>query len=157
MIANATPTQPPSGVKQLGLPEHISPSAAKGYLGCSLRFYFERVACIPRPTAPALHLGKAVHRALQAFHLARWRGQDDSVKMVTAAYEEAFVALERDEGPVATCRRAEYNVVRSRSVDHFFISKKSILFGLRVAGGWACCRPPAPSSCLELALVENPR
>ena len=26
-----------------GAPDHISPTAAKSYLNCSLRFYFERV------------------------------------------------------------------------------------------------------------------
>lgn len=82
------------------LPQHISPTAAKAYLGCSLKFYFERVACIRKKTPPALHLGKAVHAALQAFHLARWRGGDDSPEAIAAAYEEAFVKLERDEGPV---------------------------------------------------------
>ena len=60
------------------LPKHISPTAAKAYLGCSLKFYFERVACIRKKRPAALHLGKAVHAALQAFHLARWRGTDDS-------------------------------------------------------------------------------
>ena len=82
------------------LPQHISPTAAKSYLSCSLRFWFERIACIRKPTTPALHLGKAVHAALQAFHLARWRGGDDSVEAVSAAYEAAFLRLERDEGPV---------------------------------------------------------
>ena len=60
------------------LPEHISPTAAKAYLGCPLRYYFERVACIRKNTPVALHLGKAVYAALQVFHLARWRGGDDS-------------------------------------------------------------------------------
>ena len=82
------------------LPQHISPTAAKAYLGCSLKFYFERVACIRKKTPPALHLGKVVHAALQAFHLARWRGGDDSPEAIAAAYEESFVKLERDEGPV---------------------------------------------------------
>lgn len=82
------------------LPLHISPTAAKSYLSCSLRFWFERVACIRKPTTPALHLGKAVHAALQSFHLARWRGGDDSVEAVANAYELAFLRLERDEGPV---------------------------------------------------------
>ena len=82
------------------LPQHTSPTAAKSYLSCSLRFWFERVACIRKPTTQALHLGKAVHAALQAFHLARWRGGDDSVEAVAAAYEAAFLRLERDEGPV---------------------------------------------------------
>ena len=82
------------------LPDHISPTAAKAYLSCSLKFYFERVACIKKKTPAALHLGKAVHAALQAFHLARWRGGDDSPEAVAAAYEKAFSDLERDEGPV---------------------------------------------------------
>jgi putative RecB family exonuclease len=82
------------------LPGHISPTAAKAYLGCSLKFHFERVARIPKPTPASLHLGKAVHAALQAFHLARWRGGDDSPEATAAAYERAFLRLERDEGPV---------------------------------------------------------
>lgn len=82
------------------LPQHISPTAAKSYLSCSLRFWFERVACIRKPTTPALHLGKVVHAALQAFHLARWRGEDDSVEAISEAYQIAFLRLEREEGPV---------------------------------------------------------
>jgi putative RecB family exonuclease len=65
-----------------------------------LRFYFERVAEIKRPTTPALHLGKAVHAALQAFHLARWREADDSPEVIAAAFEDAFLRLEREEGSV---------------------------------------------------------
>ena len=82
------------------LPEHISPSAAKSYLGCSLKFYFERVACIRKNTPVALHLGKAVHAALQVFHIARWRGGDDSPEAIAAAYERSFTDLEAEEGPV---------------------------------------------------------
>lgn len=89
------------------LPEHISPTAAKSYLSCSLRFYFERIACIKKNTTVSLHLGKAVHAALQAFHLARWRGGDDSPDAVATAFEEAFTALERDEGPVSFEDEAE--------------------------------------------------
>ena len=82
------------------LPDHISPTAAKAYLSCSLMFYFERVACIKKQTPAALHLGKVIHAALQAFHLARWRGADDSPETIAAAFEKSFVDLERDEGPV---------------------------------------------------------
>jgi putative RecB family exonuclease len=82
------------------MPQHISPTAAKNYLGCSLRFFFERVACIRKDTPVALHLGKAVHAALQVFHLAMWRGGDDSPDAIAAAFEQSFTDLERDEGPV---------------------------------------------------------
>jgi len=83
-----------------GPPEHISPTSAKSYLGCSLKYFFEKVLRLKKPVPVALHCGKAVHAGLQAFHLARWRGQDDSPEAVATAYGEAFVALERDEGPV---------------------------------------------------------
>ena len=103
----ATSHDPPSAPFTTGLtpwaqtlPQHISPSAAKSYLSCSLRFWFERVACIRKATPAALHLGKAVHAALQSFHLARWRGGDDSPEAIAAAYDLAFQRLERDEGPV---------------------------------------------------------
>ena len=104
MIAPATSTAAPftRGLTPWAgtLPQHISPTAAKAYLSCSLKFYFERVACIRKKTPAALHLGKAVHAALQAFHLARWRGGDDSPEATAAAYGKAFRDLERDEGPV---------------------------------------------------------
>ena len=100
------------------LPDYISPSAAKSYLACSLRFYFERVLQIRKPTTAALHLGKSVHAALQAFHLARWRGTDNSPEVVAAAFEDSFTKLERDEGPVKwkegereKCRLAGLRVV----------------------------------------------
>ena len=82
------------------MPAHISPTAAKVYLGCSLRFYFERILELPSRTSVALHLGKTVHAALQSFHLARWRGQDDSVEAITNAFDESFVTLEKEDGPV---------------------------------------------------------
>ena len=104
MIATITPPEAPfsTGLATFAktLPQHISPTAAKSYLSCSLMFYFERVACLKKKTSAALHLGKAVHAALQAFHLARWRGGDDSADTIAAAYEKAFNDLERDEGPV---------------------------------------------------------
>ncbi len=79
MIATVTPPDAPFTAWVTPwtqtLPRHISPTAAKAYLGCSLKFYFERVACIRKPTPVALHLGKAVHAALQSFHLARLAGR----------------------------------------------------------------------------------
>jgi putative RecB family exonuclease len=102
MIATITGQRVPTGpARRTGtLPEHISPSAAKSYLGCSLQFYFERVARLRKKTPVALHLGKVVHAALQAFHLARWRAGDDSPEAIAAAYGKSFAELERDEGPV---------------------------------------------------------
>jgi len=102
MIAHASTGRFATGLSAYAgtFPDHISPTAAKSYLACSLRFYFERVVCLKKPTPKNLHLGKAVHAALQAFHLARWRGGDDSPETISAAFDEAFRRLEREEGPV---------------------------------------------------------
>jgi len=102
MIASMHDTPFTTGLSRWAgtLPKHISPTAAKSYLSCSLKFYFERVACIRKNTPVALHLGKSIHAALQVFHLARWRGGDDSPDAIATAFESAFTALERDEGPV---------------------------------------------------------
>ncbi len=102
MIADITGAPFTTGLTRWAgtLPKHISPTAAKSYLACSLMFYFERVACLKKKTTVALHLGKSIHAALQVFHLARWRGGDDSPDVIAAAFEKAFADIERDEGPV---------------------------------------------------------
>jgi putative RecB family exonuclease len=92
---------PRPGERSADLPAHISPTAARSYLECSLRFFFERVLCLPRPTGPALHLGKVIHAALQRFHLALWRGEDHSSEIIAAHFHEVFVSMEQDEGPVS--------------------------------------------------------
>ena len=138
MIALAAP--PPSRTSTL--PDYISPSAAKSYLACSLRFYFERVLQIKKPTTAALHLGKSVHAALQVLHLARWRGTDDSPEVVAAAFEDSFIKLERDEGPV---KWKEGERERSR------------LAGLRVVAAYLDS-PEAPQSkprAVEVPLTES--
>lgn len=81
-------------------PDYLSPSSVKSYLSCSLRFFFERVAQIRKPTTVALHVGKAIHATLQSFNLARWRGEDSSEATMEEAFSTHFLELEKTEGPV---------------------------------------------------------
>lgn len=81
-------------------PDYLSPSSAKSYLSCSLRFFFERVAQIRKPTTVALHVGKAIHATLQSFNLARWRGEDSSEATMEEAFSTHFLEQEKTEGPV---------------------------------------------------------
>ncbi len=64
MITTATTTEPPftTGLTPWArtLPKHISPTAAKVYLSRSLKFYFERVACIRKKTPATLHVGRGL-------------------------------------------------------------------------------------------------
>ncbi|WP_269522612.1 RecB family exonuclease [Coraliomargarita parva] len=80
-----------------GCLDHISASSLKLYLGCSLKYYFKKVLKLPEPTSPSLHLGKAVHAGLQAFHLGRWRGESHDLQTVLEAYETALAEQEESD------------------------------------------------------------
>ena len=80
--------------------DYLSPSSVKSYLSCSLRFFFERVVQIRKPTTVALHVGKAIHTTLQSFNLARWRGEDSSETAMEEAFSAHFLKLEKAEGSV---------------------------------------------------------
>lgn len=73
---------------------HISASSLKLYLGCSLKYYFKKILTLDESTSPALHLGKAVHAALQAYHIARWRNESHDRQVVLKAYYKALADQE---------------------------------------------------------------
>ena len=74
--------------------EYLSASRLKAFLGCRLKFYFEKVLGLKAPASPALQVGKAVHAGLQHFNLARWRGGDASPAATMQAYNKAYGELE---------------------------------------------------------------
>lgn len=92
-----------------GLLEHLSASTIKLYLTCPLKFWFKKVQLLPEPVSPSLHLGKAVHAALQCFHKARWRGGCHDRETVQNAFSEAYNAP--DEA-------AEYPDPEAQAVNH---------------------------------------
>lgn len=94
-------------------PDYLSPSSVKSYLSCSLRFFFERVAQIRKPTTVALHVGKTIHATLQSFNLARWRGEDSSETAMEEAFSTHFLELEKTEEPVDYADEETRQKVRS--------------------------------------------
>lgn len=100
---------PPSAIR----PDYLSPSSVKSYLSCSLRFFFERVVQIRKPTTVALHVGKTIHATLQSFNLARWRGEDSSEPVMEEAFSNHFLELEKAEGPVDYVDQEARQKVRS--------------------------------------------
>jgi putative RecB family exonuclease len=73
---------------------YLSASRLKSYLTCPLRFYFEKVLQIKKPTSPAAHLGKAVHAGLATYHTALWRGGDTSADFIAGRFTAEFAKLE---------------------------------------------------------------
>lgn len=99
-------------------PDYLSPSSVKSYLSCSLRFFFERVAQIRKPTTVALHVGKAIHATLQSFNLARWRGEDSSEAAMEKTFSAHFLELEKTEVPVDYVDEETRKKIRSCAFDH---------------------------------------
>ena len=118
MIAPADPARNGSSPKPMekrgGDPlEYVSVSRLKNFLACRLRFYFEKVLAIPKPTSPALHFGKSIHFALQQFNKARWRGGDTSEAAVIAAFAESFANPEQGQ-PVEWSEPEEPQELRTK-------------------------------------------
>lgn len=99
-----------------GVLDHLSPSGIKDYLGCSLRFYFKRVLKLPEPASQALHLGKSVHAAIQAFWLAKWRGGDTDTETISKAFLVAFNALLEADGVQYTEGERKKSIVKGDAV-----------------------------------------
>jgi putative RecB family exonuclease len=72
------------------LQQTISPSRLSLFLQCRLKFFFRHVAKIQKPKTAALHVGSAVHAALRAWNMARWKQQPLSLKQLHDAYSEAW-------------------------------------------------------------------
>jgi CRISPR/Cas system-associated exonuclease Cas4 (RecB family) len=53
----------------------VSASRLQCWQQCRLKFYFRYVLAIAKRTTAALHVGKVVHAVLQAWNMARWKGQ----------------------------------------------------------------------------------
>jgi len=87
--SNGTSLAHPKPNKAVHL-DHWSASSVKDYLGCSLRYFFKRVEGLPETPSANLHLGSAVHHALQAHYRNRWRGNPHDSELVLSAFEDAF-------------------------------------------------------------------
>ena len=83
--SNPLPTKSSDGAL-----EHVSVSAIKDYLQCSLRYYYKRIEKIPEPASTNLLLGRCVHAGIEKFHRGRWRGESHDIKTVVDEYRLVF-------------------------------------------------------------------
>lgn len=78
-------------------PAYLSASSVKNYLSCSLRFYFEKVVRLKKPTSVALHVGKVIHATLQSYNLAIWRETDSSTDTIKKACDLHFNHIDAED------------------------------------------------------------
>lgn len=70
---------------------HWSYSSISQYLTCPLRYYFQRILCLPQPTVgSSLVLGSAVHAALAAYHQDLKVGREPRRELIERAYRAAW-------------------------------------------------------------------
>lgn len=65
----------------------VSASRIGCWQQCRLKFYFRYVLSVPKRATAALHIGKVVHAILQAWNMARWRGQAFNTELIQAWFE----------------------------------------------------------------------
>lgn len=70
---------------------HWSYSSISQYLTCPLRYYFQRILCLPQPTVgSSLVLGTAVHASLAAYHQDLKVGREPRRELIERAYRAAW-------------------------------------------------------------------
>lgn len=78
---------------------HWSYSSISQYLTCPLRYYFQRILCLPQPTVGSqLVLGSAVHAAIARYHHDLKMGREPRREAIHSAYVDAW--NERDAATV---------------------------------------------------------
>lgn len=79
--------------------ERVSASRLQTFHQCRLKFYFRYVLRLKKPKPAALHIGSAVHRALQSWNRARWKGQTIDLDKLRGEFNREWAQLQ-EESPV---------------------------------------------------------
>jgi hypothetical protein len=66
----------------------VSASRLQCWQQCRLKFYFKYVLSLPKRPTASLHIGKVVHTVLQAWNMARWRGQAFNSELFKTLFEQ---------------------------------------------------------------------
>jgi RecB family exonuclease len=84
---------PPRESAPPGPLDYLSASRLNCWQQCRLKFWFRYVARIESKPSPALLVGQAVHRVLQAWNHARWRGEYPTAEDLREAFTTGWTEL----------------------------------------------------------------
>jgi CRISPR/Cas system-associated exonuclease Cas4 (RecB family) len=85
---------------------HWSYSAISQYLACPLRYYFQRVLCLPQPSVSgSLVLGSSVHLVLAEYHRAIRHGEPTAKEQLHQVFKHAW--SRRENGTRLALRNGE--------------------------------------------------
>lgn len=85
------------------LEEPVSASRINCFHSCRLKFFFRYIAKVQKPVSTALHVGKAVHHALQQWSKRRWLGELSDTESIHGDFKEGWKAL-NEETPWSSSR-----------------------------------------------------
>ena len=103
------------------LDEPVSASRLNLFHSCRLKFFFRYIAKIQKATSPALHVGKAVHYALQEMNNLRWRGIAVTPESIRTSFDEWWVGVQEDQA-VSWENSADEEIEREKAwnlVNHY--------------------------------------
>jgi len=69
----------------------VSASRLQCWQQCRLKFYFRYVVSIPKRATASLHIGQVVHTILQAWNMARWRGQAINQELFQTLFDKDWM------------------------------------------------------------------
>nr|WP_044182439.1 PD-(D/E)XK nuclease family protein [Pirellula staleyi] len=76
---------------------HWSYSAISQYLTCPLRYYFQRILCLPQPSISAsLIFGSTVHEVLADYHRSIVKTETNSVEFYRDRFRKAWIRRENE-------------------------------------------------------------
>ncbi len=73
---------------------HLSASSIKNYLGCPLRFFFDKVLRLPKEPNLNLFIGKVVHEGLSLYNRAVWKQESIEAEQLQRNFDCAFNSVE---------------------------------------------------------------
>ena len=71
--------------------EYLSASRLKSFHTSRVQWHFPYIEQLPSKVSPSLLVGKVVHAVLQAWNLARWRGEESSIERMELVFEACWI------------------------------------------------------------------
>jgi len=96
------------------LEEPVSASRLNCFHNCRLQFMYRYVQRIKKPVSAALHVGKAVHHALQELNNRRWRGIVSTADDLRLSFDEWW-AVNQEAEPVEWENQADQETEQEKA------------------------------------------
>ena len=134
MIATSPSQEKVDNAVDRVLNESISASRLNLFHSCRLKFYFRYILRLKKPVGVALHVGRAVHAALQDWNKRRWLGKPSGVAMLKEAFESHWQADGAEEPVSFEEKEEEVEKLKAWNVVEMYLRDTPIPIGEKPEG-----------------------